>query len=57
MLHYHSVLAVNVVIILLWLSLILVLASGEAETSMTYPVKCTSLRRGGYVILQGIPCN
>ena len=32
-------------------------ASGEAETSMTYPVKCSSLRRGGYVILQGFPCK
>lgn len=30
---------------------------GDAEASLTHPVKCSSLRKGGYVMLQGFPCK
>lgn len=30
---------------------------GDADTSFTCPVKCSSLRKGGYAMLQGFPCK
>lgn len=30
---------------------------GDAEASMTCPVKCSSLRKGGYAMLHGFPCK
>lgn len=30
---------------------------GDADTSLTFPVKCSSVRKGGYAMLQGFPCK
>ena len=30
---------------------------GNAEASKTYPTPCSSLRKGGYVMLKGHPCK
>ena len=32
-------------------------SSGDAEASLTYPVKCSTLRRGGHVVIRGCPCR
>ena len=31
--------------------------SGDAEASWTHPVKASSVRKGGYVMLRGFPCK
>lgn len=30
---------------------------GDADASSTYPTQCSSLRRGGHVMLKGHPCK
>ena len=32
-------------------------SNGDAEASLTHPVKCSSLRKGGHVMLRGFPCK
>lgn len=34
-----------------------VMDTGDAEASLTYNVKCSALRKNGYVMIRGLPCK
>lgn len=31
--------------------------SGDAEASLSFPMKASSIRKGGYALLKGFPCK